>query len=129
MINVSPSAWGLLPWFTWFIVKSNVLVKLADEDIGVFMNALDALPPPPLVRLRLLAVAAALPFNCRVVKSMVVELAAVAPRTPTAKAALAKHDLKDMCILLSQISGATSACKSDPTDYSRGFEQSSLIAV
>jgi len=86
-----------------------VLVKLADEDIGVFMNALDALPPPPLVRLRSLAVAAALPFICSVVKSMVVELAAVAPRTPTAKAALAKHDLKDMCVLLSQISGGKSA--------------------
>jgi hypothetical protein len=36
---------------------------------------------------------------------MVVELAAVAPRTPTANAALAKHDLKVMCLLLSQISG------------------------
>src|SRR5215813_11834330 len=108
MINVSPSAWGLLP----FIVQSNVLVKVAN-DVGVFMNALEFVLKPPLTRLRSLAVAAALPFNCRVVKSMVVELAAVAPRTPTAKAALAKHDLKDMCIPLSQISGGTSACKGD----------------
>src|SRR5215813_3444798 len=102
MINVSPSAWGLLP----FIVKSNVLVKVAN-DVGVFMNALEFVLKPPLTRLRSLVVAVALPFNCRVVKSMVVELAAVAPRTPTANAALAKHDLKVMCLLLSQISGGT----------------------
>src|SRR5215813_14678350 len=91
MINVSPSAWGLLP----FIVKSNVLVKVAN-DVGVFMNALEFVLKPPLTRLRSLVVAVALPFNCRVVKSMVVELAAVAPRTPTANAALAEYDLKVM---------------------------------
>src|SRR5215469_2046230 len=95
MINVSPSACGLLPWF---IVKSNVLVKLLDEDIGVFMNALDASLAPPLVRLRSLAVGAvALPFNCNVVKSMLPALAAVAPMTtPSDKAALAKHDFNEI---------------------------------
>src|SRR5262249_8885408 len=93
MVNVSPSAWGLVPWF---IVKLNVLVKVSDEDIGVFMNALDASALAPLVRLRSFVVAVAMPFNCRVVKSMVVELAAVDHRTPTAKAALAKHDLKEI---------------------------------
>ena len=36
------------------------------------------------------------PFNCRVVKSMVVALAAVAPRTPTDNAAVTKHDLKQI---------------------------------
>src|SRR5215471_11755076 len=89
MINVSPSAWGLVPWF---IVKLNVLVKLVDVDIGVFMNALDASALVPWVRLRSLGVAAAaLPFNCRVVISMFAELAgdtvrgSVAP-TPSANA-------------------------------------------
>jgi len=107
MINVSPSAWGIP--FAVFIVKSNVLVKGSDDEIGVFMNALEFVLKPPLTRLRSLVVkAVALPFNCRVVKSMVVELAAVAPRTPTVNAALAKHDLKVMCLLLSQISGRMS---------------------
>jgi hypothetical protein len=79
-----------------FIVNSNVLVKVSDEDIGVFMNALDATPLTLLTRLRSFVVAVALPFLCNVVKSMGVALAAVAPRTPTDNAALAKHDLKQI---------------------------------
>jgi hypothetical protein len=45
--------------------------------------------------LRSLVVAVALPFNCKVVKSM---LPALAAETPTTKAALAKHDLKEIFI-------------------------------
>src|SRR5215472_5979129 len=95
MKNVSPSACGLVPWF---IVKSNAAVMSVDEDIGVFMNALDASPFWPFVRLRSLAVGAvALPFNCNVVKSMLPALAAVAPMTtPSDKAALAKHDFNEI---------------------------------
>src|SRR6516164_1380024 len=100
MINVSPSACGTTP-STWFIVKSNVLVKLVEEEIGVFMNALEFVAKAPLIKLRSLVVAvgsrlSSLPFNCRVVKSMVVALAAVAPRTPTDNAAVTKHDLKQI---------------------------------
>ena len=107
MINVSPSAWGLP-----FVVKSNVLVKVVDDEIGVFMNALEFVLKVPLTRLRSLVVVLAPPFDCRVVKSMVVELAAVAPRTPTANAAVAKHDLKIICLLLSQISPLADILKS-----------------
>src|SRR6516164_5937558 len=97
MINESPSACRSDPG-AWFIVNSNVLVKLVDEDIGVVMNAVEFVFRPPLTRLRSLVVAVALPFLCNVVKSMLPALAAVAPRTPTDNAALAKHDLKQIFI-------------------------------